>query len=69
VEGIKESLVEDSLQKGKIISFPFLNGYTELPELLQAYLFLPKLKFYIERQVGNYYLRDGREGNFNFFII
>jgi hypothetical protein len=28
---------------------------------------LPKLKFYIERQVGNYYLRDGREGNFNFF--
>jgi hypothetical protein len=40
----------------------------KLPELLQAYLFLPKLKFYIERQVGNYYLRDGREGNFNFFI-
>jgi hypothetical protein len=35
--------------------------------LLQAYLYLPKLKFYIERQVGNYYLRDGREGNFNFF--
>ena len=30
VEGIKESLVEDNLQKGKIISFPFLNGYTEL---------------------------------------
>jgi hypothetical protein len=24
VEGIKESLAEDSLQKGKIISFPFL---------------------------------------------
>ena len=41
----------------------------KLPELLQAYLFLPKLRFYIERQVGNYYLRDGREGNFNFFII
>ena len=32
-------------------------------------IFLPKLKFYIERQVGNYYLGDGREGNFNFFII
>jgi hypothetical protein len=31
----------------------------KLPELLQAYLFLPKLKFYIERQVENYYLRDG----------
>jgi hypothetical protein len=30
VEGIKESLVEDSLQKGKIISFPFLNGYTDV---------------------------------------
>jgi hypothetical protein len=28
VEGIKESLVEDSLQKGIIISLPFLNGYT-----------------------------------------
>jgi hypothetical protein len=28
----------------------------KLPELLQAYLFLPKLKLYIERQVGNYYL-------------
>jgi hypothetical protein len=41
----------------------------KLPELLQAYLFLPKLKFYIERQVENYYLRDGREGNFNFFTI
>jgi hypothetical protein len=26
----KESLVEDSLQKGKIISFPFLNGYTDV---------------------------------------
>jgi hypothetical protein len=36
----------------------------KLPELLQDYLFLPKLKLYIERQVGNYYLRDGREGNF-----
>jgi hypothetical protein len=41
----------------------------QLPELLQAYLFLPKLKLYMEKQVGNYYLRDGREGNFNFFII
>jgi hypothetical protein len=30
VEGIKESLAEDSLQKGKIISFPFLNGYTDV---------------------------------------
>jgi hypothetical protein len=30
VEGIKESLVEDSLQKGKTISFPFLNGYTDV---------------------------------------
>jgi len=30
VEGIKESLVEESLQKGKMISFPFLNGYTEV---------------------------------------
>jgi hypothetical protein len=30
VEGIKESLVEDGLQKGKIISFPFLNGYTDV---------------------------------------
>jgi hypothetical protein len=28
VEGMKESLVEDSLQKVKMISFPFLNGYT-----------------------------------------
>jgi hypothetical protein len=57
VEGIKESLVEDSLQKGKIISFPFNYGITvgleihknwnnfnwKLSELLQAYLFLPKL--------------------------
>ena len=33
----------------------------QLPELLQAYLFLPKLIFYMERQVGNYDLRDGRE--------
>jgi hypothetical protein len=30
VEGIKESLVEDSLQKGKIKTFPFLNGYTDV---------------------------------------
>jgi hypothetical protein len=30
VEWIKESLVEDSLQEGKIISFPFLNGYTDV---------------------------------------
>jgi hypothetical protein len=30
VEGIKESLVEDSLQKGKIIAFPFLNGYIDV---------------------------------------
>jgi hypothetical protein len=30
VEEIKESLVEDSLQKGKIISFPFLKGYTDV---------------------------------------
>ena len=30
VEGIKESLVEDSLQKGKIISFQFFNGYTDV---------------------------------------
>jgi hypothetical protein len=30
VEGIKESLVEDSQQKGKIISFPFLNRYTDI---------------------------------------
>jgi hypothetical protein len=30
MEGIKESLVEDSLQKGKTISFPFLNGYTDV---------------------------------------
>jgi hypothetical protein len=30
VEGINESLIEDNLQKGKIISFPFLNGYTEV---------------------------------------
>ena len=30
MEGIKELLVEDNLQKGKIISFPFLNGYTEV---------------------------------------
>jgi hypothetical protein len=29
VEDIKESLVEDSLQKGKII-FPFLKGYTDV---------------------------------------
>jgi hypothetical protein len=27
---IKESLVEESLQKGKIISFPFLKGYTDV---------------------------------------
>jgi trimethylamine:corrinoid methyltransferase-like protein len=30
VEGINESLVEDSLQKGKIISLPFLHGYTDV---------------------------------------
>jgi hypothetical protein len=30
VEGIKESLVEDSLQKGKIISFQFRSGYTDV---------------------------------------
>jgi hypothetical protein len=30
VEEIKESLVEDSLQKGKIISFPFLKEYTDV---------------------------------------
>ena len=30
VERIKESLVEDSLQKGRIISFQFLNGYTDV---------------------------------------
>ena len=28
----------------------------KLPELLQVYLFLQKLKFYIKRQVGNYFL-------------
>jgi hypothetical protein len=41
----------------------------QLPEFFQAYLFLPKLKLYMERQVWNYHLRDGREGNFNFCII
>jgi hypothetical protein len=30
VEEINESLVEDSLQKGKIISFPFLKGYIDV---------------------------------------
>jgi hypothetical protein len=29
----------------------------QLPEFFQAYLFLPKLKLYMERQVWNYHLR------------
>jgi hypothetical protein len=43
------------------------NFNLKLSELLQACLFSQKLKFYISRQVGNYYLWDGREGNLNFF--
>jgi hypothetical protein len=39
VEGIKESLVEDSLKKGKIISKNWNNFNWKLPGLLQAYLF------------------------------
>jgi hypothetical protein len=36
VEEIKESLVEDSLQKGKIISFPFIKGYTDALSMVGA---------------------------------
>ena len=39
MEGIKESLVEDSLKKGRIIELPFLDEYTDVLCLMEGSMY------------------------------